>query len=148
MPPLANASRRAYRHRPTLRSNIARVIVGLVLAIPLVSLTASRVVGERLRAAGLLGIPEEDTPPPVLARGNTLTAELRGTGDASLHDLFRDLALVQAHRAMLPPAAAPAWPSSPSHATWTARCGRSVAANALAVQGSGNGLDRLAGLSR
>ncbi len=44
------------------------VLVGLGLAVPLVALTASRRAGRALERAGLLLIPEERDPPPVLAR--------------------------------------------------------------------------------
>ncbi len=130
------------------------VVVGLVLAVPLVSLTASRVIGERLSDAGLLRIPEEQAPPPVLARANALTAELRGAGETGLHDLFRDPALALAHRAMLPP------PDADDHDLLTGLAKLAAARELdaalrtltrnerLAVQGSEEGLNRLAGLSR
>ena len=130
------------------------VVVGLVLAIPLVSLTASRHIGERLGRAGLLRIPEEQTPPPVLARANALAAELRGMGDTGLHDLLQDAALAHAHRAMLPP------PVADNHDLLTGLAKLATVRDLdgalrtlsrgerLAVQGSGEGLDRLAALSR
>jgi membrane glycosyltransferase len=80
------------------------VTVGLVLAVPMASLTASERVGNALRRIGLLATPEERDIPAVLARANELyrqfaTAE---AGDA-LTRLSRSAGLREAHRAMLEP---------------------------------------------
>lgn len=79
------------------------VVVGLLLAIPLVSLTSSREAGLALARAGLLRIPEEVTVPPVLARANVLAAEARRAPPAALAAFLADPVLVAAHQAMLPP---------------------------------------------
>jgi membrane glycosyltransferase len=51
---------------------ILPVIVGLVGCIPIAGLTATRTLGEATRRLGLLLIPEETTPPPVVAAFNRL----------------------------------------------------------------------------
>jgi membrane glycosyltransferase len=80
------------------------VILGLVLAIPLAAITSRRGVGQALRRIGLLLIPEETAPPPVLARTRTLQMEFTAaTMPASVRDLLADPGLVEAHRRMLPP---------------------------------------------
>jgi len=56
---------------------MAPVIVGLALSIPIVALTSAPGPGRVLRRLGLFQIPEEVTPPQVLARASTLRA---GTG--------------------------------------------------------------------
>ena len=48
------------------------VLIGLVLAVPLVAWTASRAAGARFRSAGLLLVPTERAPPPVLVRAAAL----------------------------------------------------------------------------
>jgi membrane glycosyltransferase len=58
----------AYAISPALAAWMAPVILGLMLAIPLNLLTSSVSVGQWLRRIGLLRIPEESAPPPVLAR--------------------------------------------------------------------------------
>jgi membrane glycosyltransferase len=50
------------------------VIAGLVGCIPLAGLTATRALGEAARRVGLLVIPEEIAPPPVVATFNRLAA--------------------------------------------------------------------------
>ncbi len=129
------------------------VVVGLLLAIPLVSLTSSRRLGDRLRAWHLLGIPEEDSPPPVLARAVELADELRRTPPATLRDLLGDTALAHAHRAMLPTADAghhdllAGLAKLAGMPDLAAALGRLNRAERLALQGSGEGLDRLASLA-
>lgn len=51
------------------------VVVGLVLAIPVASMTARSSIGRGLRRVGILLTPEEREPPPVLVRADELTAE-------------------------------------------------------------------------
>ncbi|GEN13744.1 glucans biosynthesis glucosyltransferase H [Neoasaia chiangmaiensis] len=87
------------------------VLIGLVLAIPLAALTASRDVGLWLRHWGLLCIVEETSPPPILrlAADNELVrtqaaAHPEQLPDDAFHALRRDPALLAAHRAVLPPA--------------------------------------------
>ncbi len=89
---------------PSLALWMSPVIVGLALAIPLVALTSRR--DAVLFRLGLLRIPEERRPPPVLARAATLAREL----SVPEHDrppmpdrLVHDRQLLGAHRAMLPP---------------------------------------------
>jgi membrane glycosyltransferase len=48
------------------------VILGLVLAIPIVALTSARTPGQWLRKRKLLNIPEESDPPPILGRAREL----------------------------------------------------------------------------
>ncbi len=67
----------AYAVSPALAAWMAPVIAGLALSIPIVALTSARGPGRVLRRLGLFQIPEEVTPPQVLARASTLRA---GTG--------------------------------------------------------------------
>ncbi len=80
------------------------VLLGLVLAIPLAALTASRDAGLALRRAGLLLVPEETTPPDVLVKAAHALAQPE---PARPHDalaaLRADGTLLASHRAMLPP---------------------------------------------
>ncbi len=57
---------------PSLAAWMSPVILGLVLAIPIVALTSARTPGQWLRERKLLNIPEETDPPPILARATTL----------------------------------------------------------------------------
>jgi len=52
---------------------MAPVVVGMVLAIPVVALTSSRSAGTVMHRLRLMEIPEETAPPKVLVRA----AELR-----------------------------------------------------------------------
>jgi membrane glycosyltransferase len=78
------------------------VIVGLVLAMPMVALTSNPRVGEAVRSAGFLLTPEERDPPAVLRRANDLAARSphkeRVNAVAQLAD---DDTLAAAHSAML-----------------------------------------------
>jgi membrane glycosyltransferase len=67
----------AYSVSPALAAWMAPVIAGLALSIPIVALTSARAPGRMLRRLGLFQIPEEVTPPQVLARASALRA---GTG--------------------------------------------------------------------
>ncbi len=78
------------------------VILGLLLAVPLAAWTGRRGAGQAARRLGLLRIPEETQPPPVLQRTAVLQAEAHGPEDSILA-LLRDPELLAAHRAMLPP---------------------------------------------
>ncbi|GGF48517.1 glucans biosynthesis glucosyltransferase H [Azorhizobium oxalatiphilum] len=80
------------------------VILGLVLAIPIASLTAKRSWGTSFAKLGLLRIPEEKAPPAVLERARALVAELATQGAVSeaASRLAHDPALLAAHRASLP----------------------------------------------
>jgi membrane glycosyltransferase len=79
------------------------VTLGLALAVPLAALTA-RPAG-LLHRLGLLAIPEDSAPPPVLACATALR-RMPGTGGEPLEAARRlaaDPALLAAHRRMLPP---------------------------------------------
>jgi membrane glycosyltransferase len=65
----------AWTVSPALAVWMSPQVVGMVLAVPLVALTSSRGAGGWLHRLGLLDIPEENAPPPVLAR-----AAQRGEG--------------------------------------------------------------------
>jgi len=57
---------------PALAAWMAPVVVGMVLAVPVVALTSLRSAGERLQRLGIFSIPEERTPPPVMVRAGEL----------------------------------------------------------------------------
>lgn len=81
------------------------VILGLLLAMPLVGLTARTDIGAAVGRLGLLRTPEEAAPPPVLARARQLIADLAGRDDdppEAVSRLAGDAALRDAHRRMLP----------------------------------------------
>ncbi|HLZ84171.1 MAG TPA: glucans biosynthesis glucosyltransferase MdoH [Caulobacteraceae bacterium] len=59
---------------PSIFLRMLPVIAGLVGCIPLAGLTATRALGEAARRADLLVIPEEVTPPPVVAMFNRLAS--------------------------------------------------------------------------
>ncbi len=63
----------AYAVSPSLAAWMAPVVIGMVLAIPVVALTSDRRAGTFLRRLGLMDIPEEINPPTILVRA----AELR-----------------------------------------------------------------------
>ncbi len=97
----------AYAVSPALFLWMTPVVVGMVLAIPLAAFTASRLSGIAFRHWGLLLIPEEVAPPPVLARARELMLKRIGDIDiGAVRRLASDPALLAAHRAMLPPARA------------------------------------------
>jgi len=60
---------------PSLAAWMAPVILGLVLAIPLVALTSARAPGQWLRRHKLLSIPEESEPPAILKRASQLRSQ-------------------------------------------------------------------------
>ncbi|CAI9119991.1 glucans biosynthesis glucosyltransferase MdoH [Brytella acorum] len=87
------------------------VLLGLLLAIPLAALTASRDAGLWLRHLGLLTIVEETIPPPILriVSANELARTRREecvdpAMDEAFYALRHDHSLREAHRAALPPA--------------------------------------------
>jgi membrane glycosyltransferase len=51
------------------------VVIGMVLAVPVVALASLRGPGAFLHRLGLLDIPEENIPPPVLVRAAQLRRE-------------------------------------------------------------------------
>ena len=61
------------------------VVSGLVCCIPIAGLTAARGLGEAARRAGLLVIPEEAAPPPVVAMFNRLAARWAQEAPAEAH---------------------------------------------------------------
>lgn len=79
------------------------VLVGLLIAIPLVGLTGSRVWGTWARKAGLLLIPEETTPPPILQRAAEERNHPHPVILEAFHALRSNTALRHAHLATLPP---------------------------------------------
>ncbi|GBQ62714.1 glucosyltransferase MdoH [Ameyamaea chiangmaiensis NBRC 103196] len=89
------------------------VLVGLALAIPLAASTASRAVGQALRRAGLLLIPEETDPPEVLVLAEQAEMAMHAflsEPEEALALLSRDGVLRAAHRAMIPPPRRPGDP--------------------------------------
>ncbi|MEN1941383.1 glucans biosynthesis glucosyltransferase MdoH [Luteimonas sp. MJ246] len=65
----------AWMVSPALAAWMSPVILGLVLAIPIVALGASRAAGQWLRRRRIFATPEELAPPPVLVRATELRAE-------------------------------------------------------------------------
>ena len=93
----------AYLISPPLFWWMSPVILGLVLAVPLASLTASRAAGEVTRRLGLLTVPEERDPPLVLgAAAQALARSGGGEPGDGVARLAGDAALLAAHRAFLP----------------------------------------------
>lgn len=87
------------------------VLLGLVLAIPLAALTASRDAGQALRRAGLLLVPEETQTPDVLLKAAAaMQIPAPNCPEDALEALYSDPALLAAHRAMLPPPRKPGDP--------------------------------------
>ena len=150
----------AWAVSPALFAWMSPVLLGLALAVPLVSLTAGRGAGLALRRLGLLRIPEEAVPPAVLARATALQAASRDLPPGrSLRRLLDDPALMAAHRAMLPPERVPGRdPFEPLLALGLAKLDEAATLDAVlalltlperaAVLGSGQGLDRLRALPR
>ncbi len=98
----------AYQVSFSLFAWMTPVILGLLLAIPLAYWSASPMAGGALRRMKLLLIPEETHPPEILARANALiaTSAADAPPGTALARLCADPALREAHRAMLPTAAA------------------------------------------
>jgi membrane glycosyltransferase len=65
----------AYAVSPGLLAWLSPVVLGLVLAIPMSAATGWQGLGKAFRRLGLLAIPEEIEPPPVVQRANELTSE-------------------------------------------------------------------------
>ncbi|HJS88034.1 MAG TPA: glucans biosynthesis glucosyltransferase MdoH, partial [Acetobacteraceae bacterium] len=93
----------AYQVSPSLALWMLPVVAGLLLAIPLAIGTASRAAGQVLRGLGLLRIPEETEPPPVLRRAADLRHRWRARTGSWVHRLLADPCLWRAHAAMQPP---------------------------------------------
>jgi membrane glycosyltransferase len=80
------------------------VTLGLVLAVPIASLTASERAGEALGRLGLLATPEDRNVPHVLVRANELyREEAAPETDDAITRLSHSARLCEAHRAMLQP---------------------------------------------
>ncbi len=81
------------------------VIAGLLLAIPLAGLTANAHLGRRLRRLGLLLVPEERTPPPILLRANELAVQIARSLPPldAIARLSSSDTLADAHRATIEP---------------------------------------------
>ncbi|WP_237442359.1 glucans biosynthesis glucosyltransferase MdoH [Saccharibacter sp. 17.LH.SD] len=81
------------------------VLIGLLLAIPLVAFTSSRYIGDETRKAGLLLIPEESHPPSIMRLAE---AEEKESPEIPHFEAFtalrHDPFLRMMHRASLPPA--------------------------------------------
>jgi membrane glycosyltransferase len=92
----------AYEVSFSLFAWMTPVIIGLILAIPLVQWSASPRVGRALRRWKILLTPEETAPPDVLTRANGLVAQFPVGQAAGLNCLFTDPALLAAHRTLLP----------------------------------------------
>jgi membrane glycosyltransferase len=94
----------AWAVSPYLALWMLPVVLGLALAIPLAAVTGQRRAGLALRRLGLLRIPEELTPPAVLARANALSSAAEATRDIDpVTHMLNDATLLAAHRRMLPP---------------------------------------------
>jgi membrane glycosyltransferase len=98
----------AYQVSFSLFAWMTPVILGLLLAIPLAHWSASAAAGRALRRMKLLLVPEESRPPAILTRANELAATFAPEvpPGSALARLRADPALLEGHRAMLPPAAA------------------------------------------
>ncbi len=79
------------------------VIAGLLLAIPLATLTADARLGRRLQRIGVLLVPEERRAPPVLLRANEFASAFEASLPRvdAITQLASDDALVDAHRQMI-----------------------------------------------
>ncbi|MBA4789596.1 MAG: glucans biosynthesis glucosyltransferase MdoH [Rhizobiales bacterium] len=80
------------------------VVLGLLLAVPLVSWTARSQAGAAFARLGLLATPEQRDPPRVLRRAEHLAREMEAQGEPENGTvrLFQDPGLLAAHVAMLP----------------------------------------------
>jgi membrane glycosyltransferase len=94
----------AWAVSPYLALWMLPVVLGLALAMPLAALTGKRRAGLALRRLGLLRIPEEVEPPPVLVRAADLARVAEtGPGVDAVARMLDDAGLLAAHRRMLPP---------------------------------------------
>ena len=65
----------AWLMSPGLALWMSPMIIGLAASIPIVMLTSSRRAGLAMRRHRLFATPEEQAPPPVLARASALRAQ-------------------------------------------------------------------------
>jgi membrane glycosyltransferase len=94
----------AWAVSPYLALWMLPVVLGLALAMPLAALTGKRRAGLALRRLGLLCIPEEVQPPPVLVRAADLARVAETGPDVDpVARMLGDAGLLAAHRRMLPP---------------------------------------------
>jgi membrane glycosyltransferase len=92
---------------PSLVVWMSPTIAGLILSIPLSWASGQLWLGLGLRGIGLLRTPEETSPPQVIERANTLSAELELTGhdhDDALMAINADPTLRALHESFLPEA--------------------------------------------
>lgn len=94
----------AWMISPALFWWMSPVILGLVLAVPLAAITASRAAGQGLRRFGLLTVPEERTPPAVMLAAAEALAKAGGEPDEAVSQLAGNTDLLAAHKAFLPAA--------------------------------------------
>jgi membrane glycosyltransferase len=73
---------------------MAPVIFGLLLAVPIATLTST---GGSKRGSRLFGTPEQTAPPQVLIRANELANALQQTIGCPLHELRNDRVLRESH---------------------------------------------------
>jgi membrane glycosyltransferase len=93
----------AYAVSPALFLWMTPVLLGLLLAVPLVVMTSSARLGLGLQRLGLLRIVEETSPTPVMRQASALRAGIGGAPpEEAVSRLAADPALLAAHRAMLP----------------------------------------------
>ncbi|GAB0117691.1 glucans biosynthesis glucosyltransferase MdoH [Acidisoma sp. 7E03] len=92
----------AYAVSPALFLWMTPVLVGLLLAVPLVQLTSSTAVGIGLQRLGLLRIVEEARPTPVIDQATALRARAESTVGEAVARLAADPALLALHRSLLP----------------------------------------------
>lgn len=94
----------AYAVSPMLLAWMSPVVLGLLLAIPLSALGASRRAGQALARAGLLLTPEEANPHPIILRSQKIQNDLARKGMPVTDPLMRIAAepeLRELHLAML-----------------------------------------------
>ncbi|WGD29803.1 glucans biosynthesis glucosyltransferase MdoH [Ancylobacter sp. WKF20] len=133
------------------------VVLGLVLAVPLVVWTSTR---WPLVFRAILTTPEERAPPPVLTRAFVLARQLAaeaGEGEA-VQRLAGDPVLLAAHRRMLPAAERPAGDYAPERLVARAKVADAsrldealrllTPREKAAALGDGPALDRLLALAR
>jgi membrane glycosyltransferase len=100
----------AYLISPYLALWMLPVVIGMALAIPLAALTGRAGPGLALARLGLLRTPEEGRPPNILAGFRRAHRERRDADWSpaiAVRRLCSDPRLLDAHRAMLPPARRP-----------------------------------------
>ncbi len=91
---------------PQLLAWMSPVVLGLLLAIPMSALGASRRIGKAVAKLGLLQTPEEVNPPAVLVRSREILSDLEMTAVSNADPLLRiaqEPELREAHLSMLPP---------------------------------------------